>query len=364
MKKMFLGLCAMALAMTACMQSGGYKVNGVAEGLSDGDTLYFYDEMGSERPTDTIVVRDGKFTLQGDVDSVKLCSVVAADGTAGAIFFKEEGNIDITLSRINPSKTGGTKANDAWQEISNLQAEYNARLDALMTPLYADSISDEQRQSILAQYQAAEKEMLDKVVDVAEANLDNALGYFVVTSLAGSDELDTNRLMAMIEKMPAEYQQRQEIVQIREAMAAAENTAIGKTMPDFTLTTPAGEQLSAMDEVAKHKVTILDFWASWCGPCCQEMPNMVSLYEQYKGKGLGILGISLDNEKEAWTKAAADMNMTWTQVSDLNGWKTRPVELFQVRAIPFMVVVDQQGKILEKGLRGTALEQFIEKQLQ
>ena len=361
---MFAGLCVMALAMTACMQSGGYKVNGIAEGFSDGDTLYFYEEMGKDDPTDTIIIRDGKFTLQGTVDSVTLCSVVAADGSAGAIFFKENGSIDVTLSRVNLSKVGGTKANDGWQKVNELQTEYSARMDSLTTPLYADSISDEQRQSILNEYQAAEKEMLAKIIDIAEANLDNALGYFVVTSLAGSEELEATRLKAMIEKMPAEFKSRQEIVQIMEAMAASENTAVGKTMPDFTLPTPSGEQLSAMSEVAKHKVTILDFWASWCGPCCEEMPNMVSLYEKYKDKGLGILGISLDNDKDKWMEGVAAMNMTWTQVSDLNGWQTQPVELFQVRAIPYMVIVDRQGTILEKGLRGPALEQFVEKQLQ
>lgn len=350
--------------MSACTQSGGYKVNGVAEGFSDGDTLYFFSTMGNEQPTDTIIVSDGKFTLQGASDSVKLCSVVAADGSAGAIFFNEAGSIDITLSRVNPSKVSGTKANDGWQRLTELQADYTERLDSLTTPLYADSVSDETRQAILARYQAAEKELMGKVIGIAEENLDNALGFFVVTSLAGGDDLTADRLKSMIEKMPAEFRQRQEIVQIEKSLAASESTAVGKTMPDFTMPTLSGESLSALSEVAKNKVTILDFWASWCGPCCEEMPSMVSLYAKYHDKGLGILGISLDNEKEAWTKAVSDMGMTWTQVSELNGWNTRAVELFQVRAIPFMVVVDQKGTILEKGLRGPALEQFVSKQLQ
>ena len=90
---------------------------------------------------------------------------------------------------------------------------------------------------------------------------------------------------------------------------------------------------------------------------------MVEIYNLYKDKGLGILGVSLDTDKEAWVKGIADMKMAWKQVGDMKGWKSECVDLYQVRAIPFVVVVDQQGKILEKGLRGTALELFIEGQL-
>lgn len=353
----------MVFAMTACQQSG-YKVNGVAEGFNDGDTLFFYDEMGDELPSDTIVVKDGKFTLNGEVDSVKLCSVVAADGSAGALFFKEEGSIDVTVSRNGAPKVGGTKSNMAWQKVNDLQEEYNAKFESLVKPLVeGEELPDEQRQKIMDDYQAAEKEMISKIIDIAEDNIENAVGYFLVTSLGGSQELAPDRLKAMIDKMPAEYRQREEIVEIMKVLEASENTAVGKTMPDFTLPTPGGEQLSALAEVAKNKVTILDFWASWCGPCCEEMPNMVSLYEKYHDKGLGILGISLDNDKDKWQEGIASMNMTWTQVGDMNGWNTPPVELFQVRAIPFMVIVDQKGTILEKGLRGAELEAFIEKTL-
>lgn len=364
MKKMFLGLCAMALAMAAC-QPDGYKVSGVAEGFKDGDTLYFFAEMGkSQTPTDTIFVKNGKFKLEGPVDSVTLASVVASDGSAGALFFREKGSIDVTLSRTNPSKVGGTKANKALQKINELQAQYSVKFDSLTAPLYMeDDLSDERRDQLMNEYQAAEQELLVKFIDVAEANINNELGYLVVTSMAGSKELPAIRLKELIEKMPAEYQQRQPVVEIVKRMEAAERTSKGKTMPDFTLPKPDGTELSVMSEVAKNKITILDFWASWCAPCCEEMPEMVKLYEKYKDKGLGIVGISLDSRKEKWLEAIENMNMTWTQVGDMKTWNTDPVEIFQIGSIPYVVIVDQQGTILEKGLRGVALEVFIEGQL-
>ena len=363
MKKILPGLFAMALAVAAC-QTDGYKVNGVAEGFSDGDTLYFYSEMGnSQEPTSTLLVKDGTFHLEGVADSVTLASVVAADGSAGALFFCENGDINVVISRSEQPKVGGTKANDAWQQLNDVQTEFSDKFDRMSTALYSEEITGERRDSLMSEYAATEKEMMAKVIDIAEANLDNEMGFFVVTSMAGSQEIDPERLKSMIGRMPAEYQQRQQIADIKKLLAAAENVAKGKTMPAFSLPTPEGKELSVVEEVAKNKITILDFWASWCGPCCEEMPNMVSIYGKYKDKGLGIIGISLDNDKEAWTKALVDMNMTWTQVGDMKGWKTEAVELFQVSAIPFVVVVDQKGTILEKSLRGKALEAFIGEQL-
>ena len=362
MKKSFVGLCAMALTMAAC-QPDGFRVSGVAEGFSDGDTLYFYEVMGAPTPTDTIILKNGKFKLEGPVDSVTMASVVSADGSAGALFFKEKGSIDVTVTKSGMPKIGGTASNDAWQEVNEMQARYSVKFDSLMAPLYMGEPDESARVEAMKAYQVIEREMIDNVIKIAEKNLDNELGYFVVTSMAGGTDLGPERVKELIGKMPGEFQQRKEVVDIMKMLEGAEALAKGKVMPDFTLPTPDGQQLSALAEVGKHKVTILDFWAKWCNPCCDEMPSMVSLYQEYKDKGLGIIGISLDTDKESWTKGFADMQMTWTQVSDLQGWKSPVVELYQVNAIPFTVVVDQKGVILEKGLRGESLWTFIEESL-
>ncbi len=362
MKKTFVGLCAMALAMAAC-QPSGYKVNGVAEGFKDGDTLYFYEVMGSQTPTDTIIVNGGKFKLEGPVDSVTLASVVASDGTSGALFFKEKGSIDVTVTKNGLPKIGGTRSNDAWQQVNDLQAKYTTKFDSLMAPIYLGENDETTQQKVMVEYQKIENELLEKIVDLAEKNLDNELGYFVVTSMAGGSNIENERVMELISKMPAEFQQRKEAAEILKMLKGAEALQRGKVMPDFTLPTPDGKELSALAEVAKNKITIIDFWAKWCNPCCDEMPFMVSLYEKYKDKGVGILGVSLDTDKESWTKGIAEMNMTWPQVSELKGWKSSVVELYQVNAIPYTVIVDQEGKILDKGLRAESLEIFIEEAL-
>jgi thiol-disulfide isomerase/thioredoxin len=139
--------------------------------------------------------------------------------------------------------------------------------------------------------------------------------------------------------------------------------ASSDTIADFTLNTPDGSPLSVMSEVKKHDITIIDFWASWCGPCMREMPFMKQLYADFRDKGLGIVGISLDEDRDAWQKAIDSMGLTWPQMSDLQGWDAVPARMYNVNAIPFLMVVDRQGLILTTGLRGDELRQYISEKL-
>ena len=131
----------------------------------------------------------------------------------------------------------------------------------------------------------------------------------------------------------------------------------------FTMADMNGNNVAVTDEFAKHKVTIVDFWASWCGSCRQEMPSLVKTYDEYKDKGLGIIGVSLDEDKEQWTGAVSAMGMTWTQLSDLQGWHNSAAQMYGIQAIPFTIVVDNEGKVLAAGLRGEELTAFIAQQL-
>ena len=134
-------------------------------------------------------------------------------------------------------------------------------------------------------------------------------------------------------------------------------------IPDFTLPDMNGQEQSIMKEVEKNKLTIIDFWASWCGPCRAEMPSVVGLYEEYKDRGLGIVGISLDENGGDWKTAVETMNMKWTQLSDLQGWNNKAARMFDVNGIPFTMIVDTEGRLLAAGLRGGDLRHFVEQYL-
>ncbi len=124
-----------------------------------------------------------------------------------------------------------------------------------------------------------------------------------------------------------------------------------------------GKELSLMNEVKKHKITVIDFWASWCRPCISEMPEMVDIYGQFKNKGLGIIGISLDDNEESWKSAIKEHGLTWTHVSDLKGWQSDAAVTYNVTGIPFTIIADSDGKILATGLRSHEIRDFLTKNL-
>ena len=128
---------------------------------------------------------------------------------------------------------------------------------------------------------------------------------------------------------------------------------------DFEMNTPNGAPIKVSDYVSKNKYTLIDFWASWCGPCHAEMPMVVRAYEDFHSKGLEIIGVSLDSNKGDWVKAIGELNMSWPQMSDLKGWESAGAQLYHVHAIPTNVLVDQQGRIVAKDLRGEALLQKL-----
>ena len=129
----------------------------------------------------------------------------------------------------------------------------------------------------------------------------------------------------------------------------------GSKFIDFTVPALDGKQVKLADVVAKNKITMVDFWASWCGPCRMEMPNVVEVYKQFHNKGLEIVGVSLDESKEDWETAVRDMGMNWIQTSDLKGWECEAARLYGVRGIPACVLINQKGEIVGRDLRAEEL---------
>ncbi len=148
---------------------------------------------------------------------------------------------------------------------------------------------------------------------------------------------------------PVESMQRQ--------TAVLQTHIIGATAPTFTAETPQGDSLSL--ESLRGQVVLLDFWASWCGPCRRENPNVVRMYNKFKDQGFEILGVSLDDKKDRWEKAIADDKLDWLHVSDLKGWRSEYGRLYGVTSIPQTVLLDRQGNILARNLRGADLERKL-----
>lgn len=354
---------AAVLALTAC-HSNTYKISGAVEGLNDGDTLFITNDLQTGIPTDTLIVKDGKFELSGETDSTYLCMVYSEKrNELNAPFFIEPGNISIKLVETpGASRVGGTKCNEQWQELNDSVMAIGKEINRIAEHIYGNTVDEMEQQKGMEQIEKLNQRFSAIVIKTTEKNIKNEFGYFLLTYYP-EELIDNQTRMKLIDKLPDEKQKRPAIQEMLANLKQASESAEGMTIKDFTQPGLDGTPVSLLGEVSKSKITVIDFWASWCGPCRQEMPFMVELYDKYKDKGLGIIGISLDEDSDAWKAATQQLNIPWVQMSDLKGWENVIAKHFCVTSIPHTIVVDQQGKILKRGLRSEKLEEFVVGQL-
>ena len=191
----------------------------------------------------------------------------------------------------------------------------------------------------------------------ADTTKSPAIAVFVIGMLR--NQIDPIRIKDLVSrvgtKFPNHVQLQKMVTDYKNFIAKKEATGIdGKVAPDFSLPDTDGKPLSLSSLTGKY--VLVDFWASWCGPCRAENPNVVKAYNEFKDKNFTILGVSLDKDKKPWLKAIKDDGLIWNQVSDLKYWNSAVVELYGIESIPFNVLVDPHGKVIASSLRGSDLQ--------
>ncbi len=181
------------------------------------------------------------------------------------------------------------------------------------------------------------------------------VGFYAITSLDAVKF--EQQLVAYADDLKGDITQNPAVQQFIATMAKAKRLSIGHQAPDFASNTIDNKQIKLSD--FKGKYVMVDFWASWCVPCRQENPNVVKQYAAFKDNGFNVLSISLDTDKAAWQKAVTADHLSWTQASDLNGFQGAVEALYHIEAIPTNFIIDPQGRIITKNLRGVELEDFL-----
>ena len=358
MKKIVLFAAAGLMSLAACQEKAGYIIKGTAEGVADGDTVFLQKqtEEGFEA-LDSVVVKNGTFEFKGTPDSVAVSRFVTymkGDARIAAMVFVEKGNIQVNLSPME-SRISGTPNNDTYQKFMDEYQKIGKEMNDMYQKIKGDTLLTEvQRDSLMEVLDKKETEGMDRIYQLVSENIASAAGVHLLTMFGSSFEVE--KVQPLLEKIPAAFAGNEEVKALKEHVETVAKTAVGKKFIDFTLNTPEGKPVKLSDFIAANNYTLIDFWASWCGPCRMEMPNVVAAYAKYKAKGFGIVGVSLDNDVESWKKAIKDLNITWPQMSDLKGWQCEGAALYGVRAIPATLLVSKDGTIVARDLRGEDLE--------
>ena len=341
----------------------GYEIRGILEGKYKANKVYLVEEdeiQGPSRVIDSSEVVNNRYTFKGPkVDRVKMYFIKSGDPDCLSPitpFFLENGVINIRSNSeffLN-AESKGTITNDIFgfynALIKHLE-DSSMRAFLLEKKLYGERDYEYENAEFKRRTAHGKQRNLDILKDMVKMYPDQVTApFFIYWGMRY--QLPLEELKVMRTAIDSKLNEHPYTKQLDEFIRLAEFN-VGSTIPDFTLPDQNGKMVSVKD--FRGKYVLIDFWASWCGPCLREMPNVVKLYKECKGKNFEILGISLDKDKNAWTAAVKKNGMKWVQVCDLKMWGTEPVKLCNVRAVPYTVLIDPEGKVVALNLRGEEL---------
>ena len=359
MKKTLFPLAILALSLGACNTTPKYTINGTLEGAETGN-VFLVKYAGQNLDTlAKAAVTHGKFTMTGTVDGLTDAFLTIEGKRGGTPVFIENAVLTANLDMNKPmeNKVTGTPAQElANQFMAISQGAQKAQSDLYQQYMAASQEKDEAKmKEIEEKYNKVEADAKAEEEALMKANSDSYVAAYILSSKMGG--MDVEELEEQFKILGPNAQASVPGKKIADRIQKMAAVAVGQVAPDFTLETPDGKQLS-MHSI-KGKVKLIDFWASWCGPCRGENPNVVKVYNEYHPKGLEILSVSLDNNKEKWVEAIEKDGLTWNHVSDLKGWQSAAAQLYGVNGIPHLIVLDENNVIIAKNLRGEKLREKI-----
>ncbi len=368
MKQFSIFFCLVVLFSCEKPLKDNYHIEAKAPGIYNGMRAYLKvsDERQRFVNVDTAIVIDEKFSLNGKRDEPRLEYLFIDSYEGNLPIIVENGDFEVQINKdsLFASKIVGSELNDVYKAFSKEERALTLKV------IEIQKLQRTARQTNnTAEFGKLSKDLKQLTDDLTNLPLhfidgkeDSFLSAILLHKMTATRNVQLDSLEAGYNKLSpslktSSYGQKinafiEEQKQIKEREKA---TQVGGTAPNFSASTPDGKTLSLND--IKGKITLIDFWASWCGPCRRENPNVVKVYKEFHDKGLEIISVSLDRngQKDRWIKAIEDDKMTWHHISNLKYWQDPIAKMYNVRGIPATFLLDAEGKIIAKNLRGPAL---------
>ena len=356
MKKTLLAIAAI-ICITACTKTE-YCINGQVDNSDlNGTTVYIAELLeGFWQTIDSTVIADGKFAFTGKNDSARVAFLryEYLEDSYRQLFILEPGNINVNIDAEGEISVTGTEQNKIlnayneerkilfkkWEEIGKALKERNASTAEIAT----------ENKKIFEEWGSLIVKYCTEYANTAVGN------YLFLTSYY---YLPISEKETVIATFNAETKSNERIEKVIEKIEIEKRTAVGALFTDFTQMTPTGEILSLSSLVGKTDYVLIDFWASWCGPCIRSFPELKAFYDTYKGTQIEILGVSLDDNENSWLAAIEKHELPWLHVSDLKGWSNEAARLYAVSGIPHTVLIDRDGKIVGHKMSIAEMEELL-----
>ncbi len=342
-----------------------YSLEGEAIGFADGTEIFVYTfENNQPKPIDTLKITAGKFlATYPKVETTPLNFLRINEANASILFFPENEDLQATIYKdsIQASRVIGGEQNATYNGFVDKMAVFNKKKQERMEQFRA--ANEAQDTAAIAKIQSDNLNLVAEETEYKKQFLnDNSSSLFSVmllSDMASRQEVTPAEASTILEKLDPKIAASQLGQDLKTNLDTLKKATVGNPAPDFSAPTPTGETMSLKQALGKY--TIIDFWASWCKPCRMENPNVVNVYNKYHDKGLNIISVSLDKaeQKDKWIQAIKDDKMDWHHVSNLQFWQDPIAKLYSVRSIPATFLLDENGIIIDKDLRGAALEAKI-----
>lgn len=350
-----------------------FKLSGKTGNLAfSPEWIYLQYRSGGEWKTDSVKPGKGSYKFSGTIDEASMARlrVKYADTEPGkkvplvgkrdvASIYLQPGKISVTsVDSFSNVKVKGSAAHNEYSKLMAKAKPFEEKMEPLYS-LYSQFSRAKEvsaRERVEAMIDSLDKLKSEKVYgEYIRANPSSPIAVFALQQYAGWD-IDAAKVEPLFNTLSETNKNLPSAIEFKTNLDIAKKTGIGQYAMDFTQNDTAGVPVSLSS--FKGRYLLIDFWASWCGPCRAENPNLVKVFNKYKSKGFHILGVSLDRpgQKDRWMKAIYDDKLEWTQVSDLQFWNNEVAKQYGIRAIPQNLLLDPEGKIIAKNIRGEELE--------